>query len=339
MSSGEDSNDDHVLFLPLVSEELVSLPLPINVVSTYWNVPLPMAEAVEAAKRYPGFGGGVIIEGVELAERHGLACVMLHSDMRGLKAAIDAGIPPIVILPGIPGNPEITQHASVISGYGGGGGGDDDDDDDYTVHHYVQEGTAEGDPQEGAIPAGMFDREWSEEGRLMILVAPPENLSPLPIRIPAQVSVACRLCFDAERAMILGDRQGAAGSLKEALEMDPGNVTALQMLGGLCNAQNLPECVGYYERCAQANGNAYLAYNGLGNYYLKRGEFARAESYYTRAIKINPKRSARIYKNRAYLREKQGMTDGAREDLGTYLRYLPGAPDRGAIKRAIKGLS
>lgn len=331
MSSEDDNSSDssdRVLFLPLVSEELVSLPLPINVVSTYWNVPLPMAEAVEAAKRYPSFEGGIIIEGVELAERHGLACVMLHSDMQGLRTAIDAGIPPIVMLPGIPGSPEITQHASVISGYG-----------DDAVYHYVQKGNEEGDQQEGAIPANVFDREWSEEGRLMILVAPPESISPLPMRISAQVSVACRLCFDAERAMILGDKSGASGSLKEALEMDPENPTALQMLGGLCNEQGLPECVGYYERCIRANGSAFLAHNGLGNYYLKRGESAKAESYYTKAIGINPKRSARIYKNRAYLREKQDDREGTLEDLHAYLKQLPSAPDRGAIEQAIRELS
>lgn len=327
-NSSNDDND-HVLFLPLVKDELVSLPLPINVVSTYWNVPLPMDDARNVAKRYPGFEGGVIIEGVELAERNNLACVMMHSDMAGLRAAIDAGIPPIVILPGIPGNPEITQHASVVSGYG----------DDGVVYHYVQEGTTQGDQQEGAIPADVFEREWSEEGKLLILLAPSDILAPMPIRMSAQVNAACRLCFDAERAMILGDKSGAADSLKEALQMDPDNVTALQMLGALCNEQNMPECVSYYEKCIQLNQSAYLAYNGLGNYYLKKAEFAKAESYYTKAVEINPKRSARIYKNRAYLREKQNRANDARDDLKMYIKYLSNAPDRGVIEQAIRDLS
>ena len=331
-ANDDDNNNntsDHVLFLPLITEELVSLPLPINVVSAYWNVSLPMADAHDAAKRYPGFEGGIIIEGVELAERNNLACVMLHSDMESLRAAIDAGIPPIVILPGIPGNPEITQHASVVSGYG----------DDGVIYHYVQEGTTQGDQQEGAIPADVFEREWSEEGNLLILLAPSDILAPMPIRMSAQVNVACRLCFDAERAIILGDKSGAADSLKEALQMDPNNVTALQMLGALCNEQNMPECVSYYEKCIQRNSRAYLAYNGLGNYYLKKTEFAKAESYYTQAVEINPKRSARIYKNRAYLREKQNLADGARDDLKLYIKYLPNAPDRGVIEQAIRDLS
>lgn len=324
-----DTQNDHVLFLPLVTEELVSLPLPVNVVSAYWNVNLPMQEAAEAAKRYPGFDGGIIVEGVELAERYGLTCVMLHSDVAGLKTAIDAGIPPIVMLPGIPGNPEITQHASVVSGYG----------DDGMIYHYVQKGTTQGEQQEGAIPVDVFDGQWSEEGRLLILIAPSDVLAPLPMRISAQVSVACRLCFDAERAMILGDKAAATNSLKEALQMNPNNPTALQMLAALYNEQNMPECVKYYEKCIEINGNAYLAYNGLGNYYLKKGEFARAESCYTHAVGINPKRSARIYKNRAYLREKQNLTQEACDDLRSYLQYLPHAPDRGAIEQAIRSLS
>ena len=43
---------DHQLLLPLVEDENICLPLPINVVSKYWNIELPMAEAIETAKQY-----------------------------------------------------------------------------------------------------------------------------------------------------------------------------------------------------------------------------------------------------------------------------------------------
>jgi len=43
---------DHQLLLPLVEEENICLPLPINVVSKYWNIDLPMSEAIETAKQY-----------------------------------------------------------------------------------------------------------------------------------------------------------------------------------------------------------------------------------------------------------------------------------------------
>ena len=76
------------------------------------------------------------------------------------------GIPPIVILPGIP---EITQHASVITGY---------NEEEKTILHYIQKGNQEGEQQEGAIPQEIFDREWSEEGRLLIIIcSSPDTLS------------------------------------------------------------------------------------------------------------------------------------------------------------------
>ena len=37
---------EHQLLLPLVEEENIRLPLPINVVSRYWNIELLMAEAL-----------------------------------------------------------------------------------------------------------------------------------------------------------------------------------------------------------------------------------------------------------------------------------------------------
>ena len=47
-----------------------------------------------------------------------------------------------------------------------------------TILHYIQKGNQEGEQQEGAIPQDIFDREWSEEGRLLIIISPPvETLS------------------------------------------------------------------------------------------------------------------------------------------------------------------
>ncbi len=104
--------ENHELLLPLVDEENICLPLPINVVSRYWNVKLSMAKAIETAKKYSEFNGSIMIEGIESAERHGLTCKIVNSSLSELKKVVDSKIPPIVILPGVP---EITQHASVIT--------------------------------------------------------------------------------------------------------------------------------------------------------------------------------------------------------------------------------
>lgn len=315
----------HELLLPLVEEEDTCLPLPINAVARYWNVDIPMFEAVESSRKYPGFDGSILIEGIELAERHGLACRIIHSDLSGLRKVIDAGIPPIVILPGIP---EITQHASIITGY---------DDKEGTVLHYIQKGTQQGEQQEGAIPRDVFDREWSEDGRLLIALAPPDTVSSVGTGSGHNAD-ANRLCLVSERQNILKDRAAALGSLKKALEIDPANSTALQMLGAMLNEHNSGDCVEFYEKCISINERCYLAYSGLGNHYLKSNRFDTAESFYTRAIKINPKRSAKIYKNRAYLREKQRKNSLAKDDLKEYLKLAPRAKDRGMIEQAMREL-
>ena len=313
----------HQLLLPLVEEENICLPLPINVVSKYWNVELPMAEAIESAKKYSDFDGSIIIEGIELAERHGLSCKIVHSSLIELKKIIDAGIPPIVILPGIP---EITQHASVITGY---------NEEEKTILHYIQKGNQEGEQQEGAIPQDVFDREWSEEGKLLIIIAPVEILSDITLENNYQ-DKSNRLCFNSEKLNILKNSNDAITALKEAIELDSNNSTALHLYGAMLNQQNSLECVSFYEKSLEINNKSYLTFNGLGNFYLKTNQFEKAESSYSKAIKINPKRSAKIYKNRAYLREKLNKNSDAKEDLKSYLKYFPKAPDRGIIEQAIR---
>ena len=315
--------EDHQLLLPLVEDENICLPLPINVVSRYWNIELPMAEAIESAKKYSDFNGSILIEGIELAERHGLSSKIVHSSLTELKMIIDAGIPPIVILPGIP---EITQHASVITGY---------NEDEKTILHYIQKGNQEGEQQEGAIPQDIFDREWSEEGRLLIIMAPSDTLSGIVLENNSQ-DKSNRLCFNSEKLNILKNSNEALAALKQAIELDSNNSTALHLYGSMLNQQNSLDCVSFYERSLKINNKSYLTFNGLGNFYLKTNQFEKAENSYTKAIEINPKRSAKIYKNRAYLREKQNKNSDAKEDLKSYLKYFPKAPDRGIIEQAIR---
>ena len=315
--------EDHQLLLPLVEEENICLPLPINVVSRYWNIELPMAEAIESAKKYSDFNGSILIEGIELAERHGLSSKIVHSSLTELKMIIDAGIPPIVILPGIP---EITQHASVITGY---------NEEEKTILHYIQKGNQEGEQQEGAIPQDIFDREWSEEGRLLIIMAPSDTLSGIVLENNSQ-DKSNRLCFNSEKLNILKNSNEALAALKQAIELDSNNSTALHLYGSMLNQQNSLDCVSFYERSLKINNKSYLTFNGLGNFYLKTNQFEKAENSYSKAIEINPKRSAKIYKNRAYLREKQNKNSDAKEDLKSYLKYFPKAPDRGIIEQAIR---
>ena len=309
---------DHELLLPQVTEENICLPLAISAVSKYWNVNLPISEAKEIAKKYPNVRGSILIEGIELAERHGLASLILHSGISELKKIIDMGIPPIVILPGLY---ETVQHASVISGY---------DDSEKTVIHYIPQ-----HDQIGAIPEKQFEKLWQEDGMLMILVAPPDIISTIRVENKSKEK-SNRLCFVSEKLNLQGKSDDAITSLKEAITLDSSNSTALCLLGGIYNEKNSQECVLYYEKSIQANKKCYLAYRGLGNYYLKAKQYDKADSYYTSAIQINESRFGPIYKNRGIVKMSLNKTKEAKHDFENYLKYSPNAKDKNDILQAIK---
>jgi hypothetical protein len=311
-----------MLFLPLVKEdeENICLPLVITVVSRYWGMDLPFPEAKEIAKKYPTMRGSIMIEGIELAERHGLASLILNSSIKELKKTLDMGIPPIVILPGIQ---DTVQHASVISGY--------DEMEKMIMHYFPHPDTV------GAIPEQKFDQQWAEDGRLMLLVAPSAVLSKVNPE-NKEMEKSNRLCFISERLRLQGKSEDAINSLKKAIEISKNSSTALCLLGGMLNDQNSPDAVQYYQKSIECNKQCYLAYRGLGNYYLKIKDYPNAEMYYSKAIEINPNRFGPIYKNRGLARLEQNRKTTAKEDFTTYLTQMPNAADRHSILEAIKEL-
>lgn len=318
-------SSEHELLLPPVEEENICLPLSINAVSKYWNVDLPLSEAVDIAKKYPAVNGSIFIEGIELAERHGLGSLILYSSLSELKKIIDMGIPPIVILPGIH---DVVQHASVISGY---------DDNEKTIIHYIPQQDKEGSFQIGVIPEKKFDSLWAEDGRLMLLLAPTDIISSLKPE-NAETEKSNRLCFIAERQHLQKKSTQAIASLKKAISIDNNNSTAFSLLGGILNEQNSPECIKYYEKNISINNKCYLAYRGLGNYYLKNKQYEEAEQYYTQAIKINPTRFGPIYKNRGIARLEQNKKSDAKQDFENYLKNTPNAKDKQSILAALHEL-
>ncbi len=308
----------HTLSLPIVNKENVCLPLVINAVSKYWGVELPLAEAIEIAKKYPGVKGSILIEGVELAERYGLSSAILNSSVSELRKMIDMGIPPIVILPGIR---DVVQHASLIAGY---------DEMEKTIFHYIPE------PDKiGAIPEEKFDQQWSEDDKLMILLLPSDIMSEIKFENKIKLE-SNRLCFNAEKLRLQGKIEDALHLLKRALEINPSNSTAACLLAGILNDTNSSVAIKYYKQSIGLNPQCYLAYRGLGNYYIKIKDYPNAEKYYTIAVNINPQRFAPIYKNRAISRLEQKKSTLAKEDFKKYLELLPDAPDAASIMQAIK---
>ena len=318
-----NEESEHELILPPISDnDNICLPLSVNAVAKYWNINLPMTEANEIASKYVGMNGSILIEGINLAERHGLSSLVLHSSITELKHVIDMGIPPIVILPGLH---DMVQHASVISGY---------DDKEKTIFHYVPEQKPSEDGiQVGVIPEKRFETLWSEDGCLMILLGPTDIMSSL--KSDEAKTKSNRLCFESERLSLQKQTQETITSLEKAIQLNPDNSTALCLLGGVLNEQNNPECVLYYEKSLEKNKNCYLAYRGLGNFYLKNQKFYKSEKNYTHAIEINDNRFGPIYKNRGYVRQQQNKIDAAKQDYQNYIKFTPNAKDRGMIERAL----
>jgi tetratricopeptide (TPR) repeat protein len=311
---------NHILSLPIVNEENICLPLVITAVSKYWGIELPFSESKEIAKKYPNMKGSILVEGIELAERHGLVSLILNSTIKELKKLIDMGIPPIIILPGIR---DTVQHASLILGY---------DDIEKTILHYFPE------PDKiGAIPEKKFDEQWSEDDRLLIVLVPADIFSEINLENNIKEK-SNRLCFNAEKLRLQGKLSDAMDALQKALEINPSNSTALCLLGGMLNDQNSSNAVQYYEKSIKSNSRCYLAYRGLGNFYLKSKDYPSADKYYTKAIEINQNRFVPIYKNRGLARLEQNQKTGDKKDLEKYLEQMPNASDKTGILEVLKEL-
>ena len=126
--------------------------------------------------------------------------------------------------------------------------------------------------------------------------------------------------------------------LHKASNSDDENPQVWCLLAGMHNELNSSEAVVCYEKTVRLNPKYYLAYRGLGNYYLKRKDYSLAEAYYTKAIDINPYRFGPIYKNRAVARLQLNNNSGAKEDLTQYLEQTPNVADRKNIEDTISQL-
>ena len=313
---------EHSITLPLVSktEENVCLPLVINVVSKYWGEEIQLEEAIEVAKKYPGMKGSIMMEGIELAEKHGFTSFIYRGSMKDLKKRIDQGIPPIVILPGIH---ETVQHATIASGY---------DSEERRILTYVPEPDTI-----GAIPENRFEQDW-EQDDMITLVLVPNDMKDIFKDENLKFSKSNRICFEAEKLRQQGKINEAIAELQSAVKLDNDNPQGWCLLAGIYNETNSKEAVNCYEKTIALNAKYYLAYRGLGNYYLKNKDYMKAEEYYTKAISINQYRFGPIYKNRALARIHLENKSGAKEDLLKYKEQTPNALDKKIIEDAISQL-
>ena len=310
------SQPEHFIALPLVSkeEENPYLPLAIDVVTRYWGEDLRPPETAGPAKT------AVMIDGIELAEKADLVAYIYKSSLKDLKKRIDQGIPVVAIMPGIQ---DVTQHATVVSGYSV---------DERRILTYVPEPDTI-----GAIPESRFEEDWEQDDSTAIIILP-ADMKDLIKNEEARFAQSNRICYEAERQRQQGSTDKAAQMLRKATEKDPENAQAWSHLGGVYNEQGSEEAIGCYERAVNLNPRYYLAYRGLGNFFLKKQDYSLAEAYYSKAIDVNAVRYGPIYKNRAIARMQLGNNAGAKEDLAKYLEQTPGAQDRESIVAAIAQL-
>lgn len=313
-STGLESQPEHFITLPLVSknEDNADLPLVMNVVIKYWGEDISPPISGAASDR-----GVTMIHGIELAETLGFESYIYKSSMKDLKKRIDQGIPPIVVMPGIQAT---VQHAMVVSGY---------DSEERRILTYVPEPDTV-----GAIPESKFEEDWEQDDMTAIIMIP-SDMKELLKNEELKFAKSNRICFEAEELRQHGKINEATERLQRAVEIDPENSQAWVLLAGVYNETNSDKAIRCYENAIKLNPKSYLAYRGLGNYYLKKKDYSLADAYYGKAIDINSFRFAPIYKNRAVARMQIGNNRGAKEDLIKYLEQMPTAQDRKSIEEAL----
>jgi tetratricopeptide (TPR) repeat protein len=288
------------------------------VISKYWGEDINPDEADQAAGKYSDVRGTIMIEGIELAERHSLVSYIYKGSLKDIKKRIDQGIPPIVIMPGIQ---ETVQHASIVCGYS---------NDERRIFTYVPEPDTI-----GAIPESMFKNDWEQEDFITIVIVP-KDIGELLDKENLMFRDSNRVCFKVEKMKRQVPVDEVIKNLKLALNKEPDNAQGWYILGSLYNDRNMAECIDYYEKAISLNPKCFLAHRGLGNYYLKNKEFHKAEDQYSKAISINARRYGSIYKNRAVARTEIGKNLEAKQDLIEYLVQIPNAHDRASIEEAIR---
>ncbi|HEY3094809.1 MAG TPA: hypothetical protein VGJ42_03515 [Nitrososphaera sp.] len=309
-----ESLPEHFLSLPLVSksEESGSLPLVLNVVAKYWGEDIsPQASETK---------GVAMIDGIMLAESRGFTSYIYKSSIKDLKKRIDQGIPTVVIMPGIQGT---VQHAMVVSGY---------ITEERRMLTYVPEPDTV-----GAIPEGRFEQDWEQDDMTAIIIVP-LDMKDLLKNESLRFVKSNRICFEAEGLRQRGRVNDAIEKLRHATGIDANNAQVWCLLAGMYNETNSDLARPCYERAIKLNLKYYLAYRGLGNYYLKKKDYSLAEAFYSMGIGVNPVRFGPIYKNRAVARMQLGNNQGAKEDLVKYLEQMPVAEDKENIKEAMAQL-
>ncbi|WP_148687052.1 hypothetical protein [Candidatus Nitrosocosmicus hydrocola] len=318
MFKNEDSKMHHIS-LPLVNknEDTTVFPLVINVISRFWGEEPPNLEIDTRSRNYGDYKGSILIEGLEIIEKRlKLSSVVYRGSINDLKKRLDQGLPVVVILPGIS---DTIQFATIVCGY---------DEDEKRIFTYIPEPDSF-----GAIPEDKFIEEWKQDDFLTILIYP-EDVRDILKKDVFSFYQSNRAALEAERLKIMGKTEDAMRLIQETLDKYPDadkNPQLLLMMAGMLNEKGDSKCTDYYGKIIELNPKYYLAYRGLGNYFLKKGDYSLSNKHYLEAVKISPTRYGPIYKNLGLTYIQLGDNLSAKEAFKQYLNQIPEAKDRKSI--------
>ena len=325
MQSNQGTDDSDHIILPLVNkdEENVVFPLVLNVLSRFWGEEIPIAEIEKRSSLYKNFKGIIFIEGLEIIEKNlNLSSIIYRGSIADIKKRVSQGFPVIVVLPGIG---DVVQFATIVCGY---------DNKENRIITYIPEPDSY-----GAIPENTFEYEWSQDDFFSILIFP-KDMTDIFRNDIFDFARSNRIYLEIERLKLQGRLNESLDILNSIIDNESStnkeiNPQILCLLAGILNELNDKKCISLYEKAIELNPRFYLAYRGLGNYYLKNKNYNLSKEYYLKAVEINPIRFGPIYKNLGIVILELGDKDSAKSYFKIYLEQVPNASDKENILQFI----
>lgn len=325
MQSNQGTDDSDHIILPLVNkdEENVVFPLVLNVLSRFWGEEIPIAEIEKRSSLYKNFKGIIFIEGLEIIEKNlNLSSIIYRGSIADIKKRVSQGFPVIVVLPGIG---DVVQFATIVCGY---------DNKENRIITYIPEPDSY-----GAIPENTFEYEWSQDDFFSILIFP-KDMADIFRNDIFDFARSNRIYLETERLKLRGRLSESLNILNSIIDNESStnkeiNPQILCLLAGILNELNDKKCISLYEKAIELNPRFYLAYRGLGNYYLKNKNYNLSKEYYLKAVEINPIRFGPIYKNLGIVILELGDKDSAKSYFKIYLEQVPNASDKENILQFI----
>lgn len=325
MQSNQGTDDSDHIILPLVNkdEENVVFPLVLNVLSRFWGEEIPIAEIEKRSSLYKNFKGIIFIEGLEIIEKNlNLSSIIYRGSIADIKKRVSQGFPVIVVLPGIG---DVVQFATIVCGY---------DNKENRIITYIPEPDSY-----GAIPENTFEYEWSQDDFFSILIFP-KDMADIFRNDIFDFARSNRIYLETERLKLQGRLSESLNILNSIIDNESStnkeiNPQILCLLAGILNELNDKKCISLYEKAIELNPRFYLAYRGLGNYYLKNKNYNLSKEYYLKAVEINPIRFGPIYKNLGIVILELGDKDSAKSYFKIYLEQVPNASDKENILQFI----